>query len=286
LVSRADSSLLYDTLKAAGQTEKFKRIQGRSIGFRLFLVALASIMVGYLAEVQIRLPLFLCLPFMAANCLITYLFVEPQRSQNHYGLKKHWDLMKLSILFVSNNKKVKWIIGYIVLIGVVSKIWFFTYNPYFELVGLPLKYFGYLFFGMNLIAALFSFFADKISRKLSDFVSLVLMVVLLGGPIVLMAAVVALPSVLLVLVQNIVRGYLKPFTDHFLHDRLNSENRATVMSVKSAVNGLGQFVFLGLFGLMLGMFSLTDSLLMLGVASLVISGYLLVRYQKIFKPVS
>ncbi len=282
LVSGADSSLLYDTLKAGGQAHKFKLVEGRAMAARLITLAFTSLLVGYLAKINLRLPLYLSLPFLAVNAIVTYNFLEPPRGELHYGWKKFLDTMKLSILFVANNRKIKWIIGYVVTISVVSKIWFFSYNPYFELVSLPLEYYGWLFFGMNVIAAAASFWSDRISKWLPEGLSLVLMIALLALPIIAMASWIVMPMVMLVLLQNMVRGYLGPFISHFLHDHLSSERRATMMSIKSTACNLGQFVFMGAFGLTLGALPLTTSMLMLGIGTLVIGFYLLATYKNVF----
>lgn len=284
LASGADSSLLYDSLVQLGKTHEFKKIEGRSISYRFMLIAIASIFSGYLAKVNIRLPVLLGLPGLLVTCAIAYFFVEPTRIANTYNAKNHWQMMKLSVLFVANNQRVKWIIAYVVLLGVAGKVWFFTYNPYFELVGLPLAYYGWLFFGINLVAAVFSFSANWLDKRLPAFLSLSFMVGLTGVPILLMASIVALPMVLLVLLQNVVRGYLKPFMGHFLHDHLDSENRATVASIQAAIDAFAQFIFLGLFGLILKIFPLTGSLMLLGAVTLIFGLYLLIRFPMIFRP--
>ncbi|MEK7518524.1 MAG: MFS transporter [Patescibacteria group bacterium] len=279
LVSGADSALLYDTLVAAGRTDDFKRIEGRTIAYRLLLMALTSLSVGYLAGVHMRLPVLLGIPGILAAVAVVANMVEPPRTKS---TAKHWDLMKLSVLFVANNRKVKWIIAYAVLLTVIGKVWFFTYNPYFELVHLPLAMYGWVFFGLNLVAAIFSWGAAWLAKHVPASTSIASMVVLTGVPIVLMALIIAAPMVVLVLMQNVVRGYLKPFMGHFLHDHLDSDNRATVASVQSAVDGFGQVVLLGIFGLVLQVVSLPASLLLLGVFTLVAGGALLVAYPRVF----
>ncbi len=282
LVSGADTALLYDTLVVAGRTADFKRIEGRTIAYRLVLMALTSLSVGYVANVNLRLPVLLGIPSMLAVVGIVAGMAEPPRTKSTV---KHWELMKLSVLFVANNRKVKWIIAYGVLLTVVGKVWFFTYNPYFELVDLPLALYGWVFFGLNLVAAVFSGGAAWLAKRVSARASIVGMVAITGVPILAMAAIVAPPMVVLVLLQNVVRGYLKPFMGQFLHDHLASESRATVASVQSAAEGFGQVVFLGIFGLVLQVASLPLSLLLLGVATLLIGGYLLVQYRTLFAPV-
>ena len=110
------------------------------------------------------------------------------------------------------------------------------------------------------------------------------MVLITALPIILMGALILLPMVWLVLFQNITRGYLRPFMGQYLNDHLESEHRATVSSVQSAVDALAQFALLGFFGLILKAVNLPVALIMLGLGTLFAGLYLLVQYQKIFKP--
>ncbi|HLD28510.1 MAG TPA: MFS transporter, partial [Patescibacteria group bacterium] len=283
LISGADSALLYDTLKVLGRESEFKKIEGRAISYRLFLLAGCAITVGYLASINIRLPVYLSAGFKLLFVVVIYFFIEPPMTrQGRYNWREHLGLMKISILFVANHKNIKWIISFVVIIGVASKIWFFSYNPYFELVDLPLIYFGWLFCGLNIIAAISSFFSDWIARKIGDLGSIILILAVIGIPILLMGSYVAKIMVLLVLMQNIARGHLTPFIGHFLNQYLDSENRATVISIKSAVVSLGQFVMLGLFGWSLKLYNLPSCLQILGVFTLALSLVLIVSYWRIF----
>ena len=247
-ISGADSSFLYDTLAVTGETDKYKKLEGKTTGIRLLLMALTSIAVGYLARINMRLPVWLGIPGMLVALVAVCLMKEPPRIILGLGervtYRRHWNLMKLSVLFVANSRKVKWIIAYMVLLNVIGKAWFFTYNPYFELVKLPLVFYGWVFFAMNLVAAIFSYGSDWLAKKLPEKLNIFGMVFLTGLPIVLMSILVYWPMTLLVLFQNMVRGHLRPFMGHFLHDHLESENRATVVSIQAAVDGFGQF-FLG-----------------------------------------
>lgn len=283
LISGADNSLIYDTLKVVGREEEYKKIEGRSAAYRLLTVAICSIFVGYLAELSWRLPLFLSLIFIGLNCLVTYGFAEPPfAGQKKYQARDHWQIMKISLLFVANHAKVKWVICFTVVVGVISKVWFFTYNPYFELVELPLAYYGWIFFLLNLVAAIFSHEADRLYRWLGDWGSILLILILVSVPIMAMGFLVAPAMVLLVLTQNIVRGYTNPFMGHFLHRYLDSHNRATVFSIKSAARGLGEFVMLGGFSLLLCFVTLPTALQILGGFSLVIGGGLVLSYCRVF----
>lgn len=283
LISGAETSLLYDSLKLLGRESEYKRIEGKAVSYRLFLIAICSIAAGYLAQIDIRLPVFLSVFFKIFFCWVCYLFTDPPMSnEGRYQIKDHLNLMKISILFVANHKKVKWVIGFSVLIGVVSKMWFFTYNPYFELVDLPLTYYGWIFFLLNAVAAVGSYCSDWLTRKLGDFGSLVLIILVIALPLMIMGTFVCQAMSLMVLWQNIARGHMHPFMGHFLHQYLDSANRATVTSIKSAVNSFGQFIGLLLFSWVLTVISLPQALQALGLFSLVAGVWLLRRYGQIF----
>jgi MFS family permease len=284
LIHGADTSLLYDTLKFLGrENQDFKVIKGRAASGLLLVCAIANLATGYLAEINLRLPMYLAIGFFLISLITSFFFTEPPMGEpEKFQLKKHWDLMKLSVLFVANHKKVKWLIAFTVLIGTASKIWFFTYNPYFELVNLPLRYFGWIFFFMGVIAAVSSFWASWLSKKLGDLGSIIAIICLIVLPILAMGSYVALGMTLLVLIQNIVRGYLVPFTDHLLHDHLDSKNRATVFSIQSTVRGISDAIFLFGFAALLKVVSLPFGLQLLGLTTLGIGLVLVLTNRRIF----
>lgn len=282
LCSGADTALLYDSLKEVGREHEYKQIEGAVVGNRLFLTALTALATGFLAEQHLRLPLLLSIPGVAVSAIAAFCFIEPQPTKK-YTPREQFNLMRVSILFVANHKQVKWVVLFSTLIGAVSKVWFFTYNPYFELVDLDLRYYGLVFFLLNAVAWCFSRYAYTIERKVSEQTTVVLMVALIGIPMFVMGSVIAVASVGMVLLQNAVRGLSAPFFSALINRHLDSENRATVISVKSAVMGLSQFLGLGIFGVMLGPWSLPFCLQLLGITTLVLGTLGVFMYRKIFR---
>jgi hypothetical protein len=191
--------------------------------------------------------------------------------------------MKISILFVANHKEVKWIIGFTTLITVISKIWFFAYNPYFELVGFNLRYYGVVFFLLNIVAWFFSRYAYMLEKKIGEQYCLMMMVILIGFPILFMGSVVSQTMISMVLFQNVVRGFMDPFLSGFLNHHLDSENRATVISIKSAVSGFASVITLSMFGSVLNFYSLAICLQSLGIITLLFGIIAIWRYGRIFK---
>lgn len=281
LSSGADSAFLYDSLKEVGRESEYKKIEGRAMGNWLILVALGSLFAGFFAEYSLRLPMLLSIPGVILSCVATFFFREPPATKK-YTPKEQLGIMKMSFLFVANHRKVKWILGFTTMIAIASKIWFFTYNPYFELVHLDLKYYGIIFFILNAIAWYFSRYADFFSKKIKEKRIMTMMVALICGPILFMGSVISVFSVGMVFLQNVVRGFMKPFFGEFLNRHLDSENRATVLSIQSSVSGFGQFVSLGAFGLLLSASGLAFSLQILGGTVLILGVWCIVAYRRIF----
>ncbi len=279
--SGADSAFLYDSLKKGKREAEYKQIEGSAMGGRLLAHGIGSLFVGFLSEIDLRLPFILTIPWVLISCLVVLCFKEPIQVRE-YNFREQVNLMKVSLLFVANHKAVKWIVGYISLIVVSSKLWFFTYNPYFELVELELRYYGVVFCLLNVVAWFFSYNAYRVESKIGERSCMIGMVLLIGLPILMMGSVVSKMMVGMVLLQNVVRGFTGPFFGDFLNRRIESKNRATVISIKSAVSGFVSVVSLSLFGFVLKIWPLTFSLQILGVTVLLLGFVKILQYRKLF----
>ncbi len=264
--SGADTALLYDTLKEHGREAEFKRVEGQAIGLRLILVACCSLITGVLAGVDWRLPLWLCLPFVAIPFFGGLLFKEPIQTE-HYSVHKQIGILKEGVGFAIRSVTVRWMIGFAALLATTSKVWFFTYNPYFELVALSVTYYGVIFFCLNVVAWLSSHYAYKVEEWIGERVCIIVMILCIGIPILLMASFPIPPFAYLVIVQNIVRGFMRPFVGDYLNRHITSSIRATVLSVQSSVANLMAIMGLAVFGFLTGTLGLLYALLMLGVTA-------------------
>jgi MFS family permease len=283
LQSGADSSLLYETLKERGKEDQFRRIQGQAVGGRLLLVAFCALVVGVLAEIDLRLPLLLCIPFALIPLGASLFWREPTKTEG-YSVQEQLARLAQGASFVLRSVEVRWMVGFAALIMSTSKVWFFTYNPYFELVGVPIAQYGVIFFLLNMVAFLSSHYAYKIEALLGEKGCVVLAVLCVGGPILLMSLVPIPLFAYLVVVQNVVRGFLRPFFEDFIHHHIseaqNGHIRATVMSTQSTVANVTAISGLAAFGVLTGRFTLLTSLTILGVVCLALGWWSYRSYIK------
>ncbi|KKS35510.1 MAG: Major facilitator superfamily [Parcubacteria group bacterium GW2011_GWD2_42_14] len=297
--SGANTSLIYDTLVELDMEHTYEKLESIVVSHFLLVTAIFSLLSGVLAGVHLRLPIVLSIPgvlicFCIALCFTETGDVEKKVKKHKITLHEMFlilkttfkainKLMKVSLLFVANNKEIKWIVCFSTLITVASKVWFFTYNPYFELVHLDVRYYGLVFFWLNVVAWFFCKNAYRIKSRLGEARVVTLLLFAIVVPITVMGTFVGVLSISLVLMQNVVRGMARPFFSAFLHKHITSEKRATVDSIGSAVNGLCQFLALGMFGVMLSVWQLSFCLQMLGLTVLVLGVYSLCRYHTVFR---
>lgn len=265
--SGADTALLYDTLKEHGKEDQFKRIEGQAVGSRLILIACCSVATGLLASVALRLPLWIGLPFTLVPLVAAFFLKEPVPTE-HYSAEKQMAVLKQGARFVIGSIEIRWMVGFAALLATTSKVWFFTYNPYFEVVGFPIAYYGVIFFFLNTVAWLSSHYAYNIEHYLGERRCIIGMVLCLGVPILLMGLVPIQPFVCLVVVQNVVRGFMRPFVGDYMNRHITSNIRATVLSVQSSIANLTAIIGLAVFGLCMDHLSLLSSLIILGTVSL------------------
>lgn len=281
LQSGADVSLFYNSLKSRGIERVFKKIEGCAVGSRLLLAAFCSLVVGPLAVINMRIPLLLCIPFMVIPLVAAFFFKEPEMTTK-YSAKEQYKILKEGILFVIKKPEVRWIVGFCTLIGGASKIWFFTYNPYFERVGIDLKYYGVIFFLVNIVAWISSHYAYKIEGRISERGCIKLMILCVGIPIFIMGLLPFWPIAYLVVCQNFVRGFIRPFKNDFTNRHIESDHiRTTVLSVQSSMGDIISILTLSWFGIMMKYVSLLNSLMILGSLVLALGVISYKSYKKL-----
>ncbi len=283
--SGADQALLSNTLKEAGIEKEFTKIEGCAVGSRFILIAFCSLIVGFLAEIDLRLPLYLSIPFVLIPLVATF-YLKEDRAKKPYSAKEHISVLKRGVMFAIKKPELVWIIGLCALVMGASKIWFFTYNPYFEKVGIDLKYFGIIFFFLNIVAWFFSKYAYRIETRFKERTLVATMILCVGLPILLMGLLPFWPMALLVVVQNVVRGFMKPFVGNFMNRHIDSEDvRATALSVRSTLTEVVSIVSLAWFGFMDKSLGLLTSLVVLGIVVLVLGKLSYMRYKRLFSGV-
>jgi len=261
--SGADSALLFDSLKALNRENEYQKVLGRAQTIS-YLTAIPMTMAGGLiaARFGFRLTISLSAMIMALNLVNYLLLTEPPiPAEGQRADKTVWWHTWKALRYIWKHRLVRFTIVFSMVLGVGMKLSFHTLNPYWDFWRVPVSYFGFAFAGYNLTAAIASHYAWPVLRKLGDWMTLLILLILVCSTFAIMAGVApGIAGALLIPASfQISRSLLPIATDDMVNRVTFSHHRATVLSMKSFLRQLAQIALLPVFGLISDAFSLLDA---------------------------
>ena len=275
LYSGADAALIYDTLVDLEQSERYQQVWGNVFFYSKIVVAGANIAGGLLGKVNLRAAWYPGLAFALLSIVAAAWLTEPTRHKRVLK-ESHWrDLLRILKYALLENKPLRWLLLYagVILTATQTGLWF--YQPYFQLTGLDLAYFGLIFAVFNLVTALSSKYAHRLETYLGRRMALILLIVILALGYFLMGQVIFSLSFIFVFFHQFVRGFAGVVLTDYINQQVESDIRATVLSVRSLLGRLVYTSFLPLAGWLADRYGLTTALLWMGVITLVAGGPIL-----------
>ncbi|MCP4231806.1 MAG: MFS transporter [bacterium] len=275
LISGSDTAMLYDTLKATGREDDYKRIEGNAYSLMLIGGVISTTLGGFAAELDIRLPFYLTAALFALLLPVSLLLVEPPREKGGHERGRLYYFYKIHRFALYKNKEVRWLLLFGAVLTAFGITHFWLYQPYFELTGIPLFYFGLIFGLFNLVAAAASKWAHNIEKLLRKRISVILLPVLQGASPLLMAFILTPFSFLLIIPGQFVRGFGGPIIKDYINRHVWSDKRATVLSIMNLLSRVIFAISAPIIGWAVDVYSVQAALIALGIAALA-SGAVLV----------
>ncbi len=276
----ADSALAYDTLKSLGREDEYQRIEGNGNGMRQLSFALFAPIGGLLATVSLPLPYLASSVGIFASGLIALTFVEPalDSTGSQAGQltvrRRFYHEAQRSLGLMVENKQVLWLILFFSLVFLATRLGFWTYQPYFKTVDLPLSLFGVVMAGFYLLSALISKQADRLEKVLKENLMLLAMPVSVLTSFALMSAFPYLWGVSFILIQQFTTGVHEPVLKTYLNRHTPSEVRATMLSLQNMAGNTVFALFAPFLGSLVDRFGLQNALLIFASAIIILSGLL------------
>jgi len=269
--SGATSALLYNSLLELKREGEHKKIESRLISIGSFSQAVGGVLGGFLGAMSLRLPFVVEAGIIFFAIPLSLLLITPvtQKVRDASGsiIK---DMARIVAYSMHGHKKLKWIIIYAGLIGTSTLVFVWFMQPYWQMVNIPIVWFGVLWAALNVSVGLFTLFANKFEHLLGLRKSLISLVVLVAVAYMILGLYPSMYVIPVILIFYFVRGVQQPILRDYVHRIIDSDIRATVLSVKALVGRL-MFVILGpLLGYASDMFSLTTALVISAVTFLVL----------------
>ena len=279
MFSGTDSAFIYDTLVQLEQTKSYKEIEGKSLFYERIGTSLASILGGIIALVSIRGPFYVN--------ILTSLILIPMALSLREPLRKKVSTQSpllgiLRILKYSfSHTEIRTLIIYSSIVGSSSIIGLWSYFMYYESLGLSIALYGLIFAIFQIASGYGSKCAHKLEEKLGRnkslrFISLIPIIFIILG------FYRSYLMILFILLNAFIWGVSGPLFSDYINKKVESDIRATLLSVMNMSGRIFFIVLSPLFGKIIDIYSLSSAYKFLGVIFLLVGMpclYLLREYQ-------
>jgi MFS family permease len=232
LVSGADSALLYDTLRAANQSDKYTKLEGRITSIGNFGEALAGIIGGLIAVSSLRTPFYFqtCVALIALPAAL-FLKEPPIIVQKtKLGIR---EIGKIFLNVVHVDVKLKWNTFFSAVTGASTLTMAWFAQPYFGQIQLPVPMYGVVWAFLNLSVGLAAMYAWKFEKAVGPVRTVGLFTLVLFGSTLLIALIPGFWGLFPLVLFYLARGLATPILRNYINIITTSDVRATVLSVRN-----------------------------------------------------
>ena len=243
-ISGSDSAMLYDTLIELKRRGEYKRVAGRYGSIANVSEGIAALVGGSLALISLRAPLFGQAVLMLFVIPLAWSLVEPTRKTAAASQGSFKAVFKIVRYALHGHAQIKWLILYSCLVGTSTLTIVWLVQPYLIAIELPELWFGPVWAVLQFSVGLFAFCAHRIEAVLGRRASLISLILVSAAGYIMLSQFQALWATVFFMVVYLVRGINGPVLSDYINRCVESDIRATVLSVRSLVGRL-MFIIVG-----------------------------------------
>ncbi len=233
-VSGADSAMLFDSLKASKNTDKYVKLEGRITSIGSFAEAIAGVIGGFLAAISLRTPFYFQFVVAAIAIPASFALTEPKiyTTGKIITIKKLVSNIKLTL---TQNKNLRIAILLSAITGTSTLTFAWLVQPFFKAVDLPVEMFGVFWTALNLTVGVSSIFAHRVEKFFDKKSTLLIIILLLSAGYFLSGISITIWGIAFLFLFYIIRGIATPVLKNYINQYTESEVRATMLSVRNFI---------------------------------------------------
>jgi MFS family permease len=273
----ADIAMLYDTAVSIGKKDEFKKINGNFKWFGSWAGAIGGILGGVLAQFNLSWAWW---AYFAVSIPVLFLqlsLIDPPKAEKE---EKSYRLHLNSSLWHAFRGDAAYFIFYSAVVWIFFSLGFWLWQPYLKSISLPIVYFGLVYATIDLVSGFTSKQSHKIEQKIGVKSSLVIIPIILAISFILQSREIYLLGFIFLYIHSAVSGFYSPVLEDYLNTRIPSENRATVLSIKSMLNKAVFVIFSPLLGHFLDLYSLKTAYLLMAIVLLIIAATIAITLKR------
>ena len=268
-ISGSDTAMLYDTLKEANKEETYLKEEGKITSIGNFSEAIAGVLSGFIALISLRVP-FVAQAIISAFAIPAAItLVEPSYSLKNrsIGFK---DILHVVYQSLIKDRKLSSVILFSSVIGTATLTYAWFIQPFFIENKLPLPLYGVLMTALNLTVGVVSIYSHKIHSWLGQTKTIIFIMVTVVVGFVATGYIMSLMALPILFFFYMMRGVATPVLKEYIHVLIDSDVRATVLSLRNMCIRI-LFAFIGpLLGWLTDTLSLSYALMISGAIFLVL----------------
>ncbi len=257
------TAFFYDSLRELGKEGEFKKLFGNVVSINSVFWGIAALIGGYAATKSLRIPFWMTAIALFFAMLISFSFIETKKYK-HADKKYFAHLMEAS-KFALNHPKIRLLIIYSSINYAIVFTAYILYQPYLKTIGIPLVYFGGIFFVMNILGAFGSKIAHKIENYLGEKKILIYLLVINILCFLGMTREFLIVGVIFPIIIFFRGGIFEPVLSDYMNKHIESHHRATVLSLGTLVTQLFATAMAPFLGWIIDAYSLKSAFLISAV---------------------
>ncbi len=233
-VSGADSALLFDSLKASDKTDQYIKQEGRITSAGNFAEAFAGVVGGFLAAISLRTPFYFQAVVAAIAIPASLTLIEPKFHFIEQTLTLKMLVKNIRKIFITNqNLRIAIVLSAITGASTLTFAW--LVQPFFKEVNLKVEYFGILWTALNLAVGISSALAHKVEGFAGRLRSVVFIIAVLSVGYFLSGLMITIWGIAFLFLFYLARGIATPILKNYINVYVESDVRATMLSVRNFI---------------------------------------------------
>lgn len=273
-------ALIHDSLEEEWKLKEYGKIQSNQYISLFTWKALSSLFAWYLFfhnEMYPIIATIIC--YIIAIILIWFIDSPKQILSQETSDFSH---IKKGLLYLIEKKKMLFIIVFLwFLLSWIGNIYWFTYQPYLEQIGLHIKDIGIVYFFISIFSAFWSYIIKKLQEIFSPFLLLTFMffwIIIISFMFRIFDNLLWLIPIILL---AIISGFIMILGNTYLIELSPKTHKSTILSIFSFASSIWYFLFWSISGYMVELFTLKIVYKFLPFLILFIWGIWLLYYKKI-----
>jgi len=233
-ISGCDSALFYDSLQIMEKEDQFKKLIGKYRSYGNFSEAAAGLVGGFLASYAVVLTVYGRVIVLILGFITAFFLTEPERKVLDTTKGRIRTLLKVVKYSLVDDKTVKWLIFFSCVLGAVTLniAWFSQF--FFKHINLAPIYFGVVWAIIQAASGIYAQLGHRYVNWMGKHRAMIsLLFFIFVGYWGLSFSPNIFVGVAFVLICFFIRGVNLPVLGYYLHQQVDSDRRATVISVKS-----------------------------------------------------